>query len=98
MNLTEDLTENWIAETNEAPRGQAEDWQPAWETWFVESDEEADKIERDYAQRGEKYLMKPRPFINLLEKLKEIRPDRGDWGDYRFRNVHSGVIILACIL
>jgi hypothetical protein len=97
----EDLHDGWIIEANDAAHGEPDNWRPGWETWFIEDNEEADRIEKKYAMRGESWPMKPRPFEEVLELFKKVRPlsdPRHDWRDYRFKNLQSGMIIHAWLL
>jgi hypothetical protein len=95
----EDLREGWIIEANDAVHGEPDNWRPVWESWFIEDNQEAARIEEQYALRGETWVMKPGGFELLLGLLKKVRPYLDyDWRDYRFKNVSTGMIIHAWLM
>jgi len=98
MSEVTDMTDGWVIDSNDAAAGEPENWVQAWETWFVEDDREADRLEKEYAKAGKKFVMTPRPAVDLIELLKKLRPDRKMWVDYRLRNVATGDVILAWVL
>ena len=42
--------------------------------------------------------MNPRPFAEVFDRFKTLRPDQDEWPAYRFRNVKTGDILLAWLL
>lgn len=96
--MTQDLTENWVLEANKAPPDQDEQWRVVWETWFWDDDAEVARVQKDYTGRNEEFPMKPRPFVVVLERLKLLRPDQAVWSRYRFRNLDTGMEVLAWLL
>lgn len=94
----QDTYPEWVVETNDASGDQPAQWTSVWETWFMDDAEAAKKMEAEYIERRERYLMAPRPFIEVLEMLKIRRPNRTAWGEYRFRNVRDETIVNAWVL
>lgn len=95
---TQDLSDGWVVECNDAPEGETAKWVTVWETWWIEDDREADRIEKEHAKSGRKFLMKPRTAVDCIERLKALRPNRAEWTDYRLRHAETGELILAWVL
>lgn len=101
---SEDLSQDWVVDCNDAADGEEPVWLTACETWFTpdspESDAEADKHERQMTKekRIEEIIMEPRPFAEVFDRFKTLRPDQEEWPAYRFRNVKTGDILLAWLL
>ena len=93
-----DLTENWIIECDVNQGRGTPSWDIAWETWFLDDDEEVERIEREYGKQKKKWAMQPRGIQACLEILNVVRPDKTKWDQIRLRNVQTGDIILAWVL